>query len=138
MNTDRAIFRLTGGVRITWICNDCGKPIVAGSGYVTVDDRRADRNASESEAFWRRRWAEAGDDRFLVTRASDIPFHPPVPWQAFHGRCDPNPDDGGYWFDVHRADTIRKVMHWAGHLMCKTWIDGTDLPDLLMRMGQDA
>ncbi len=133
---NRAMFRLTGE-HITWICG-CGKPISSGTGYITTDDHIADRYAHESEEFWRRREQAESGNGIALTRASDIPFHAPVPWRAWHQKCDPNPEDDAYWFDVHRADTLRKLMHWAGHLMGKTWVTFTDLPDLLMRMGQDA
>lgn len=121
-----------GATRITWFCTACGEPITAGTGYLEVDTRAV--QAAEDAA---REFDKAHPEGFNVGELlSDYPDR--VPWLPWHEQCDPDPEQTGYFVDIHRIDSLAKLVHWAGHLGDKPWVNMTDWNDLLTDLGQDA
>lgn len=80
--------------------------------------------------------AEAEGHGGLVSYSlGDMPDVPLGRWQAWHRQCDPHPDSNSYWIAVERCKTLGELVHWAGHLMQKNWMQDTDLSRLLLELG---
>jgi hypothetical protein len=132
--TDRLACTVSRTGRITWLCNVCGQPIKAKTGYLTADWGRALQQYWDAKKRDRQRWneTEARGERFVAFNVSELLDAPgPVSWQALHRDCDPDPERDDYWFGVERADTLAKVMNWTAHLMEKNWLPETNWRHLL-------
>ena len=126
--------------RIAWLCDVCGQPVKAKTGYLTVDSGRALRQYRDAEEreFYREVDARV-DGRFaLIDLAEMLTWPEPVQWQALHHDCDPDPERGDYWFGVERVDSLAKLLDWSAHLMGKSWLDETDWDHLLRTVAAAA
>jgi hypothetical protein len=122
---------IKGTTRITWFCTACKEPITAGTGYLEVDTR-AVHSAEEAARKFNDKYPEGFD----VVALDEYPD--PVPWLPWHEQCDPDPEHTGYYMEIHRIDSLAKLVHWAGHLGGKTWINKTDWNHMMTELGQDA
>ena len=119
------------GAKITWTCSGCGLSITGSGGFLTADMQQVNR----AEQGWKR-FKDAHPQGSTVADLMDTPEK--VPWLAWHADCAPDPEGPPYSIDIQRIDTQGKLLHWAGHLMKKTWIGVTDFADLLGRAGDAA
>jgi hypothetical protein len=126
--------------RITWLCDVCGQPIKAKTGYVTVDDGKALRQYGDAEEreFRREVEARANGQIAFIELTEMLSWPDSVKWQALHHDCDPDPERGDYWFGVERVDTLARLLDWAAHLSEKNWIAQTDWDDLLRTVAAAA
>lgn len=131
----RAEFTVTGQ-RITWLCAVCHEPIRKGAGYLEVDRRKAVERRRETNRFMAEHRQPGGYVTF--NGAETMMLASRVPWLPHHRSCDPRPDESGYWIAVERIDSLRKLIHWAGHLAGKDWINSTSWSSLLQGIGGPA
>lgn len=136
-NAPRAVARNVNEPRLVWTCRICEQDVADGEGYIELPDHEHRRYAAETAA-WE---AEYGDDPhedvfgFKLLNLTAVLAMPKEPsWQVLHRRCDPEPDDGGYWFDVARARTYPQILGWTTHLMEKEWLARTNWGDFLRRV----
>lgn len=125
---------------LAWICEACQQPIADGAGYIHI--RHIDVQATRAAE---RAWKTENEHPRATTGLVIIPasvyqdYPPPAHWQTHHAKCDPDPDSADYHFDVARARTHARLLHWTAHLMEKTWLSSTDWLELIDRMaGVDA
>lgn len=122
--------RPTPPALISVVCSECGGIIDDGDGCLEVDALAAGRLARSI----RRGWLSMYDD------------WKPVPWQAWHWWCDPNPEDESipeeertyyptYHFEVSEVRTLAGLIRWTVDLRGKAWIDGTNWDDVLELIG---
>jgi hypothetical protein len=123
------------GERLAWHCHACGQRVADGSGYLEVDLATAGRHR---DAWHRYEAKHSQANGVIISSLADMPDVARAHWRAWHRTCDPRPDANTYWFDVERCDTLGKLIHWAGHLVGKTWIGDTDWSDVLLEIGTDA
>jgi hypothetical protein len=120
----------TGGQsrRIAWRCSICGRRIANGAGWITINSQELNTCLSASLA-----WREAHPGPLLSgTELSELPD--PAHWRVLHRRCDPEPEDNGYWFDIERARTVRQLLGWTAHLMGKSWLEYTDWQNFIAKV----
>lgn len=121
--------------RLAWLCRACGRPIEDGTGYLHVDHLLVSQRESARED-----WERKGRDDFGLSFADfirDVPDE--VPWEAHHAACDPDPDSGDYWIEIHRVRTHGHLLNWTAHLMEKSWLMDTNWDELIRHMsGVDA
>ncbi|WP_197487856.1 hypothetical protein [Rhodococcus sp. LB1] len=130
-------------VRITYVCDECHRPVQDGDGYVHLQYPPAQADAGEGEATEGE--ATEGGGFPMVTAAtmmeqSKRPKPPPtttVPtrhWETHHRRrCDPDPYGDDYWIAVERVRTLVDLANRTKHLSEKRWFPTTDWPDLVVR-----
>lgn len=119
--------------KIAWTCDECGKPIRDGAGYITVDHSEIakHRNGERSwEAALERRRVEQGNT-WVAVNLAELPDNPRAAWKVLHGTCDPNPDSSDYWIGVERLRTPGDVIGLSAHLFEKNWIQATTWASLL-------
>lgn len=115
---------------LLWTCDECGKPVTDGDGWVTID--YAELNAyRDATADWEKAHPtpEHGLRCFSLTDLMELPD--PVRWHVWHRACDPNIDSCDYCIDVERIRTAAQILKWTAHLMEKTWLPDTTWRDLL-------
>lgn len=105
------------------ICDICLEPIADGDGSVWVDPDAADKAVRLSNAT-----ADSSQrlDEFLAANTED------VPWHTTHSTCQDIPT-WAYAIAVERIRGWPAYLHWCAHLMGKTWIDGTDWQEFVLR-----
>lgn len=117
---------------IVWICAECGEPIENESGYIELPNSERRRYKIE-QAEWEATHPRHNEP-FAVYSGGDLLSMPDdCKWHAIHRACDPDPDGGGYWFDIERARTQLQVLDWTLHLMEKSWIDETNWTEFVRR-----
>lgn len=115
---------------IRWACDGCGREIAPGQGYIYVNDRDIE---TYERALRERETQRVGKGCITVTLA-DLADGPHVArWHVYHGSCDPEPEESGYWIDVGHWATASAGFDWAAHLVAKSWIQATDFEKLLRR-----
>lgn len=80
------------------ICCRCRSPIADGEGYIEV--------------------SQAAVRDFKAGRRTDV-----VGWNAWHRRCDPDPEGPQYWIAVERIRTDEQLDRWDAHLGEKGWVE---------------
>jgi hypothetical protein len=118
---------------LTWACDECGKPIPDGEGYITV---------SYAEIHAYRQWHDEFDERqrikangglisYCISELAGMPD--PARWRCLHRSCDPTPDSTDYWIDIERIRTYPRLLEWTAHLLEKTWLQSTSWRSILRR-----
>lgn len=122
---------------IRWTCDQCGRPITRGTGYVHVSYTDIHRYEQAVREDKERRAARAATEglRAWVYTLSDFDDMPsPARWHVHHQACDPNPDSNDYWWPIDRLGTWPGLVEFVAHVSDKTWITATDLSRLLRRV----
>lgn len=120
--------------RVDWRCDECGELIANGDGFIYVlGVREAEKSDAEWKAFRQaRKVANGGFDVISGDMWQHVPER--AKWKVCHRKCDPIPDqEPDYWFDVATADSPRKMVDWAAHMLSKHWLKVTDWDRLLFR-----
>jgi len=119
----------TTSQQLVWTCDECGRPIRDGDGWVTIGyaDIRAYRVAA---ADWERRHPR-GDGWRILSLGEYEDFPNPVRWHVWHRRCDPDITSEDYFIDIDRIRTVAQLLEWSSHLMEKTWFANTTWKDVL-------
>ncbi|WP_280298761.1 hypothetical protein [Nocardia neocaledoniensis] len=115
------------GQRITWFCIKCGGEIKRDNGYITCDDGEALR-------LMKTDFTE-GPFGTLDLKALMLADYPR--WISLHKDCDDSGRPADYWFEVSSCNTMKKLIHWTGHLMGKGWIGCTDWDQILYTIGHE-
>ncbi len=112
---------------LVWSCDECGKPIANGAGWITI-------RYSEIGAFRRAEaeWEKRHPDSWAPINLGDLfDFPEPVRWHVWHRRCDPDVGSTDYAIDIERIRTVPQLLEWSSHLMEKTWLPSTTWKDVL-------
>ncbi len=125
----------------SWRCDVCGLAILDGHGYLQFVDPTTGGYPQWSElderAYHERYWADFDRQKSSDgwVRVSDLSLPKPPSRcriQAYHRRCDPNPERSVYWVDVARLRG-NEVLHWCEHLAEKKWFGRAELVAFIRR-----
>lgn len=122
---------------IRWTCDQCGRPITRGTGYVHVSytDIHRYEQAVREDKERRAARAAAGDVLACLYKLSDLDSMPSeARWHVHHQACDPNPTSNDYWWPIDRLGTWPGLVEFVAHVSDKTWITSTALSGLLRRV----
>lgn len=116
--------------KLVMMCHGCGKSVADGKGWVHL---LGDVGAYQKQV---EEFNELYVDKNGFVNGGDWLFgHPDMPkWVVHHSDCDPDPDGGEYFIDVHRINTWRSVAHWSAHLSQKNWFADTDWTDFVYEL----
>lgn len=115
---------------LVWVCDECGKPVGDGAGWVTISYAEIGTYRRD-EAAWEKKHC-TNPHGFNVHRLSDLMELPePVVWHVWHKACDPDIDSSDYFIHIERIRTVAELLEWTSHLMEKTWLPSTTWRDVL-------
>ena len=106
--------------RIEWTCDECGRAIENGEGYVTVNGAEV-KEAQRQTAEWKSKHRTSTID---VADYADLTST--VKWQAIHNACDPRSELGDFIIDVDRLRTARHALGWTLELHRMGWVRATN------------
>lgn len=111
--------------KIEWTCDECGRAIEDGDGYLTVNEAQI-KEAQRELVEWK---SEHQTSAVSIKDLLDRPNF--VKWHAVHGSCDPRSDYGDYSIEVDRIRTARHALGWTLHLHGKNWTGATDWDEFI-------
>lgn len=119
------------GDYLRWKCDKCGDEIGDAEGWLTVDESAVGEAQDKQRAWDDAHPRDEMGHRGLTMR--EIMEQPDaVPWRAYHRRCDPKPEGGGYTIEVSRIRNFRHALGWSLHLMgSKEWVALTDWDEFI-------
>ncbi len=115
LRLDRPRVRATGSGGITWLCDECHRPVADGTGCLHIA-----YSAIRATEAGQRKWKQDHPGP-VFTVADLLTFPAPAPWAVHHLRCDPRPNSDDYWFGVERIRSAVDVIEWTSHLTAKAW-----------------
>lgn len=115
-------------ITLTWECDGCSKAIGDGDGHIEVSHE----DVNVAQAQWKEGKAAHTDERgWEMWPAQDLMAMPrPVPWHAWHSKCDPDREANVYWVAIERVRTLAGLLDLHGHMGEKNWTKYTDFEDI--------
>ncbi|GAB2891361.1 hypothetical protein [Streptomyces mayteni] len=112
------------------ICDECGKPIDDGTGFLWVDHSEVNQTERAIRERESARTGPDGGQAFDINAFMEMPAS--VRWQSHHHVCNPKPDASSYGIAAEKIRTWRQLLEWTSHLMGKVWLSRTDWEHVLL------